>query len=237
MFLSLDRVDVQAELPDGRRLWVQTDHRTAEEIAATEALSTIAALIRCLNARRHAPSGVETVIAYSLRCEPPAFLRTAVERASGHVWLDRDPALLKQPIHPGSVDVEFVEALANASFIALAEEVAAGRRCASPMEALRAYEAELEANGFPEEDDESSFWRTILELAALTGRAIEQTNCGRWRYSPTTIGTLPLTFECSFNRERATANPLGKALKFLREKGGGDEPSAMVAMLAGAPWK
>lgn len=48
-------------------------------------------------------------------------------------------------------------------------------------------------------------------------------------------GTLPLKYRCSFEGDTATANPLGKALKFLREKGGGDEPSSLVRMLRSRP--
>lgn len=235
MFLSLDRVDVQAELADGRRLWVQTDHREHDEVAASAALSTIAALVRCLNARRHADQGVVTVVAYNAQSEPPAFLRAAVEAASGLLWVGKDVAFVNRPFVPGPVDVAIVNRLANEAMAALADDVRARRGGFAPLSTLRACEAELVSNGFPEEENEGPFWTVILELAALTAKAIQPTNGGVWRYAPTTTGTLPFTFECTFNKGPATVNPLGKALKFLRAKGGGDDPSAMVEMLAGAP--
>lgn len=234
MFLSLDRVDVQAELADGRLLWVQTDHREQEEVAANAALSTIAALVRCLNARRHSAEGAVTVVAYNARAEPPAFLRAAVEAASGLVWVGQDAAFVKQPFVPGPVDTATVNRLVNEAMDGLAEDVRARRGGFAPLSTLRAYEAELVSNGFPDEENEGPFWTVILELAALTAKAIQPTNGGTWRYAPTTTGTLPFTFECTFNQGPATVNPLGKALKFLRAKGGGDDPSALVQMLAGA---
>jgi hypothetical protein len=58
VFSSLDRVDIVLKPgPDGRKQFVQTDHRTAQEIEQEPELSVLFALIRILNPRRMADAG------------------------------------------------------------------------------------------------------------------------------------------------------------------------------------
>jgi hypothetical protein len=50
MYSSLDKIDILAEI-DGRKLVVQTDHRTAQEIEDEPELSVLFAMTRVLNAQ------------------------------------------------------------------------------------------------------------------------------------------------------------------------------------------
>jgi len=53
MYSSLDRVDILlAPDADGHPRYVQTDHRTAEEVEEEPALSILFAVVRLLNPRR-----------------------------------------------------------------------------------------------------------------------------------------------------------------------------------------
>jgi hypothetical protein len=92
VFSSLDRIDiVLTRGPDGRRRYVQTDHRTADEIEQEPALSTLFALVRVLNPKRTIEAGSpEPDVAYSVRDPPPVFLRRAIRAAGGRVVVGLD---------------------------------------------------------------------------------------------------------------------------------------------------
>ncbi|WP_438025640.1 hypothetical protein [Sorangium sp. So ce233] len=117
----------------------------------------------------------------------------------------------------------------------LAREIVAGSAATEPLGALELLELKIVRAGFPEEDDVAAFWTAILELGALAGAAIGASNGGAWFHDATGQGTLPFKYRCFFRGEMATANPLGKALKFVREKGDGEEPSSLVRTLGSSP--
>ncbi|WP_437949675.1 hypothetical protein WME98_01710 [Sorangium sp. So ce296] len=101
-----------------------------------------------------------------------------------------------------------------------------------PLRALELLELEMARSGFPEEEEDvAAFWTAVLELGALAGAAVGASNGGAWFHDVAGQGTLPLKYRCFFRGEMAAANPLGKALKFIREKGGGEEPSFLVRTL------
>jgi len=232
MYISLDRIDVQLESQNGRERMIQTDHRSADEIAARPALSTIIALIRCLNPRR---AFSELDLVYKCQHEPPVFLRDAIEACGARLWVGDDPAFLVQAAPPATIDESAVDRLANDAMHDLALEVMAGSGVSAPLEALELVESKMIDSGFPDEDDDVAFWTAILELGALAGVALGASNKGAWFHDITGPGTLPLKYSCSFQGETATVNPLGKALKFVREQGDGEEPSGLVRMLGSNP--
>jgi hypothetical protein len=93
-------------------------------------------------------------------------------------------------------------------------------------------ELEIARAGFLDEDDPVSLWTTVIELGALSAQAIGAKNGGSWAYNAKAYSVLPLTYQSTYNGEPGAINPLGKALKFIREKGGGEQPSAFVRFLA-----
>ncbi|WP_437812860.1 hypothetical protein [Sorangium sp. So ce1078] len=232
MYISLDRIDVQLESKDGRERAIQTDRRSAAEMAARPAISTIIALIRCLNPRRVYR---DLELFYNCQCEPPAFLRDAVAACGARLWVGDAPAILDQSVPQVAIDDSAVERLANGAMQELARELVAESVATEPLGALELLELKMTKSGFPEETDVAAFWTAILELGALAGAAIGASNRGAWFYDLAGQGTLPLKCRCFFRGEMATANPLGKAFKFIREKGDGEEPSLLVRTLGSNP--
>ena len=232
MYISLDRIDVQLESKDGRERMIQTDHRSLAEIAVRPSISIIIALIRCLNPRR---AHGQLDLFYNCQYQPPAFLRDAVAACGAYLWVGDDPAILDQIVLRAAIDGSSVDRLANVAMHDLALELMTGSGATEPLRALELLELRMSKTGFPEEDDVAVFWTTILELGALAGAALVVSNNGSWFYDATGQGTLPLKYNCSFRGETATANPLGKALKFVRGKGDGEELSYLVKTLSSSP--
>ncbi len=232
MYISLDSIDLQLESKDGRERLIQTDHRAAREIAARPALSTIIALVRCLNPRR---AYSEAELFYNCQHEPPAFLRDAVAACGARLWIGDEPAFLAQAFPTAVIDESAVDRLANGAMHKLAHELVAESAATEPLGALEVLELKMAQLGFPEEEDAAAFWTAVLELGALAGAAIGGSNGGAWFHDVAMQGALPLKYTCSFRGETATVNPLGKALKFLRGKGDGEEPSFLARMLGSSP--
>ena len=89
MYASLDRIDVISMGEDGRPWYIQTDHRSADEIAQAPELSTIFAVLRILNAQRLADSrGEQARISYVLSSPPPAFFIPVIAAAGGELQRD-----------------------------------------------------------------------------------------------------------------------------------------------------
>ena len=74
MYSSLDKIDAVVKSP---LRYVQTDHRSVDEIAANPELTTLFALTRVLNPRAHAETqGLQATIVYvTAQGELPACLR------------------------------------------------------------------------------------------------------------------------------------------------------------------
>lgn len=232
MYCSLDRLDIELKPRNGRARIIQTDHRTTDELLAQPALSQLAVLIRCLNPRREERP---LDLFYNFAHEPPAVVRRAVQIGAGHVLVGDDLAFVEADVTPLVPDQTEVDSVANAAFRELASQLIVQHAAPDALRCLVAMEGRLLAGGFPEETDESAFWPLVLELGALTAHAISVTNGGSWSFDVAATGTLPFVYRCSFKGELATVNPLGKALKLLRAKGGGEEPSALVKALAASP--
>jgi hypothetical protein len=229
VYCSLDRSDIELEPRNGRSRVVQTDHRTVTEMMVRPTLSQIIVLIRCLNPRRvHR----ELDLFYNFAHEPPPSIRRALDAGAGHLWVGDDASFLDADIARRDPDPASIDAFANAAFDELADGLISEPTNCDPFRCLTSMEGRLVGAGFPEQSDEESLWPTVLELGALSARAIRLTNGGSWTFDPGAKGTLPLSYICTFNGEPATVNPLGKALKFICAKGGGEEPSALVRMLA-----
>jgi hypothetical protein len=208
MYASLDRIDLISTGEDGRPWYIQTDHRSAEEIAQTAELSTIFALLRILNAQRMAESRDEQArISYVLSSPPPAFFIPVIAAAGAQAQIG-----LGEPEAPPA-EVPALDELLQEAFAALAERTAADHRVPLSMDGLAALELELTAEPLDAEEDTIGYWTTVVALGALAGEVMRTANGGHWAAGGR--GTLPIILSTRFNGEDATVNPLGKAIKLL----------------------
>lgn len=230
MFTSLGSIDIVARRKDGRAEYVQTDHRTAEEIEAEAELSVVFALVRVLNPRRMAKEGEpEPVVIYHAREEPPAFLRQAIAAAGGRLTFGNAPV-------DAVPDVEAAPPLAEvlaSAFAALARRTAEEHEVELTQEGLEVVEAALAETAGDPEEDEYEYWSAVLRLGGFGGEIIRASNGGHWAYSDS--GTLPMVLETTFRGGRATVNPLGKAIKRFGEGGEGDSLVGLVGLVCSQP--
>lgn len=227
MWASLDRIDVISAGEDGRPWYIQTDHRSADEIARAPELSTALALLRILNARRLADSrGEQASIRYALSSPPPAFLLEAIAAAGAWAQVDLDgPALA-----PG--DGSALDEALQAAFAALARRTATDHGVTVSLAGLEAVELALPATPPAAETDEIGYWTAVVALGALGGEVMRAANGGRWQ--PGGRGSLPVVLATRFNGEDATVNPLGKAVKLLAN-GEADSLAALARLIISQP--
>jgi hypothetical protein len=208
MYASLDRIDLISTGEDGRPWYIQTDHRSAEEITQAAELSTVFALLRILNAQRLAESrGEDARISYVLSSPPPVFFPAVIAAAGGQLQLD-----LGAPESPPA-EIPALDDLLQDAFAALAERTAVDHAVPLDMAGLAAVELALTADSIDAEEDEIGYWTTVVTLGALAGEVMRTANGGHWVAGGS--GTLPLVLSTRFNGEDATVNPLGKAIKRL----------------------
>jgi hypothetical protein len=230
MYASLDTIDVQLAAQHGRARVIQTDFRDQSDMLTDRHLSVVFALIRCVNPLR---SREPFSVIYNCRTEPPGFLRDAVGAAGAELWVGDDPSFLAHPRTPSAVNIPAVDKLFGDGMRELA--LAASARLADPLEALIQAEGVIKTSGAPTPSDEAAFWSAVVGLAAMAGEALRISADAVWRYNPKALATLPFTCDCLFEGDRATVNPLGKALKFIRAPSDGEEPSALVKAVLASP--
>lgn len=208
MYASLDRIDIISTGEDGQPWYIQTDHRSAEEIAQTAELSTVFAVLRLLNARRLAESqGEEASISYVFSSPPPDFLIPVIAAAGGHVQIG-----LAAPA-PQPEEIPDLGALLQDAFAALARRTAADHAVPLSLDGLAAAEQALTADPIDAEEDTIGYWTTVVSLGALAGEIMRAAKGGHWVTGGQ--GTLPVVLATQFGDEEATVNPLGKAIKLL----------------------
>ncbi len=225
MYLSLNRIDIELAAEGGRTPVLQTDHRQASEIAETRWASTIAALIRCLAPGRH---DEKMFVIYGMEHRPPPFFEAVLAAASARFWLSSQLEELKKPWEPPALNEERVSELFNEAAQHLTEQLLRATEETDPFLLLKKLEKDFETDGFPSEDNETAYFTALLQLGILAGESIRRATGGVWQYSRSTTSTFPFIFSGFFRGEPATINPLGKSMKFLDAKGGGDEPSLLV---------
>jgi hypothetical protein len=224
MYSSLDRADIVVGGKDGRKQYVQTDHRSAAEIEAEPELSVVFALVRVLNPKRmREDGGPEPVVVYSAAGEPPAFLRRAIRAAGGLITIG-------QAVEPEADEDVYppLEEVVAGAFADLARAVAAEFKVGLTADGVEAVEEAI-AEGAPDpEDDEVRYWSAVVKLGALAGEAIRASNGGAWRVVDS--GTLPFALVTTFEGGEGVVNPLGKAIK-LFENGPEDSVAALVGLV------
>jgi hypothetical protein len=236
MYSSLDRIDIVTDAPGGGRRCIQTDHRDVAEIEHEPELSTLMALVRVLNPLRFGEEGSPPPeVVYFATHQPPPFLRHALASAGAALTVGPDA-----PGTPLAYDLSLgaftpVDALADEAFAALARQTAEAAGLTLSLSGLVAYERSLVADGPPSaEDNEARYWSSVLKLGAFTGELLRGANGGRWAHSSAAPGRLPFVMLASYRGERATVNPLGKAIKYF-DHGEQDAPSALARALQSEP--
>jgi hypothetical protein len=205
MFSSLDRADIVLKPTDGRKHFVQTDHRTAAEVEEEPELSVLFALVRVLNPKRMAEKGdPEPVVLYETMHQPPEFLCRAIAAAGGRLSVARNP----QPAPAGTPPLEEI---VESAFTGLARRVAADYGIELSPQGLEVVERDLADTAEDPEEDEFAYWSAVLKLGTFAGELIRASNGGRWVVADT--GTLPFALTTTYQGAEATVNPLGKAIK------------------------
>src|SRR5262245_19694985 len=141
MFSTLDRIDIVTRGADGRKQYVQTDHRTAEEIEQEPELSILFAVIRVLNGIQMTETGAsEPVVIYIAQSQPPEFLRSAIRAAGGRVAIGKNA----QPMADVAAAPPLGDVI-NSAFTGLARRVAAEHRVELNVAGLEVVERMLAA--------------------------------------------------------------------------------------------
>jgi hypothetical protein len=208
MYSSLHRIDVMAETPNGP-LYVQTDHRSADEIAAEPEISTLFALTRILLARAYGAKqpGPAPTIVYAPIGEIPDFLVEVLASAGARLTVGDSTE------HRELAAVDVAPAtLADRAFAALAVRVQRRVGLTDPAAALKALEAETLADPPDVEDDESTYWTRVLELAAVVTEIMRARRGGHWIESER--AEIPFGFECP---NAGTLLPTNRAQRFIED--------------------
>lgn len=108
-------------------------------------------------------------------------------------------------------------ALADRAFAALAARVQRRVGLTDPAVALKALEAETLADPPDADEDESSYWTRVLELAAVVAEIIRAQRGGQWIESEG--ADVPFGFECP---NAGTMLPTNRAQRFIED---GEEES------------
>jgi hypothetical protein len=210
MFCSLDRIDALVS-GNGESIAVQTDHRTAADVAAAPEISVLFALARVLLARRHLAEqgpGPGRVV-YFAEHDPPGFLIDALA-AVGTAVVKTPPEMFRPPPPSQHAPAQ----LADQAFAGLARRVCGRMRVSDPALALHALEAEKAQRGPYRKQEEELYWTRLLELSALAGEILRRKHGASWIIDE--HGALP--FGLQIDRETQTVVLLtNRARRFLAE--------------------
>ena len=220
MYSSLHKIDVTASTPNGP-LYVQTDHRSADEIAAEPEISTLFALTRILLARAYGAKqpGPAPTIVYASIGEVPDFLIEVLASAGARLTVGDSTE------HRELAAVDIAPAtLADRAFAGLAARVQRRVGLTDPAAALKALETETLAEPPDAEDDEITYWTRVLELAAVVAEVIRARRGGHWIESES--AEIPFGFDCP---NAGTLLPTNRAQRFIED----GEQESMFHLLAG----
>ena len=175
MYSSLDKVDWIAKEP---LRYVQTDHRSNDEIEAAPELTTLFALTRVLNAQQHAASqGLSAQVVYvTVHDDVPECLRDALAATGASHQVGPSGAMRTYPRQDESADE-----LADRAFRGLAARVKRRVGLTDLATVLRALEAETRIDPPRQADDEAAYWARVFELAAVTCEIVRARSGGCWQ--------------------------------------------------------
>lgn len=218
MFAQLDRIDIVAEGDDGV-VFVQTDHRSAEEVAGSLHLSMLLAMARlqiATEAAARRESGGRVVYAAVER--PPDALCRAIAACGASLEVEHEAVALPQATRG-------LDELVDESMRFLADEVL--RREELPLDepGLIALQKRHQAAAH---DREEAYWTAFLEIAAVAGevvRALDDT--GRWVIDDKDMASVPFIFDKGDNH---LVNICGRAQRSL-DDGWQDGPHVLLGWL------
>lgn len=222
MYSSLHKVDIVAsdKADPNRKLFVQTDHRTPEEIDAEPELTVIFGLARMLLPRR-LPEAEGAVVRYvALAGAHPLVVElvaaTGATLEAAGVETSLEGVAKKKP-----------EELADRAFEGLGTKLLKEHGLSADERGLEAFERH--AAGAPTlEEDEIGYWTAVVALAAVTGEVLRAKYGGRWALDPKDYADVPFMFEPGV--EAGLVNPVGKAVKFLRY-GDAESPRQLIKLV------
>ena len=206
MYSSLDRIDIVAGDDPDKPLFVQTDHRSADEIEAERELSTIFALTKVLAPKR---MNENATVCYAPMGELPPFFEDVLGAAGAEIHeMATDDR--RAPTRSGT---ETAAELADRAFAALASQVREREGLPDGEAGLLELEDQIAGRGLdPDSDeDEIEYWTAVVELAALTGELLRSEHGGAWVIDEPNAATIPFLFRFGQN----WLNPTGKAQKFI----------------------
>lgn len=208
MFFRLDRIDaVTGDKGSGKLLFIQTDHRSAEEIRRAEDLSVLFALTRVLNPRAGGPPD-DVEVQYVCVEPPPDFLHRAVVAAGGRLHLTGQKRLPYEGV------LGSPEELADGALRRVAHRAIRERGATLSEEFLVALQRE-HAQAPGRQEDEPGYWCRTIELGAVTGELLRARFGGRWSEIQRK-GTIPFGFRIGPDDGSSPVfNAMNKAERFL----------------------
>lgn len=232
MYCSLEKLDLGIALPSGLACFIQTDHRTADEITASAPLSVLFAITRCLVAHSAAAqSGRRPFrVVYQLAADPPAFLSAAVAAAGGTIARAPDSSLASTP----ELEPRLAE-LAHWVGDAAAKRAAAvwrRERLEPTLADLRAYEGRR-YHVTDRAEDEVEYYTRIATLGALAASVlVPRLDGATWKPAASVIPFV-LSGRCN-GRDYFHIDVFGRAQRLV-EHGAGEALSALVASIFDEP--
>ena len=230
MYKSITKIDIVCKNPKGGEVYIQTDHRTPEEITQEEQMSALLAILRILSPRLYAHlNSIPCEVQYHLDLLPPLSLQRAIAAAGGTLHVGPPGETTEIILEPTPL-VPFM----NQTFADLAKRVCAEQKIACDVNGLEQLEALFfTQTGAPLAYDKDFYdggWEALLSLAAVAGEILRNPAKGQWESAENfNFSTFPLMFSVQFGENDASLNLLGKAQKFLTN-GEGDAVSALVKM-------
>ncbi len=223
MYCALDKIDLAAVV-EGRRVAVQTDHRTTEEIERDLALSVLFALTRVINARN------ECAQVHYIVTDPPARLAEALAAAGAVV----SPATTRLIVgeSPAASEHQIAE-LADACFREIAQRTATQVGTRDLAIALRMLEDQTFTSP-PSRDDPAAYWRRVIELAALAGELLRAKFGAAAHWVVNDRALIPFGFTLPSTTDSTVVFPTNRAQRVIaaRPTDGGREESLFKLLIA-----
>lgn len=210
---------------DGQKVFIQTDHRSPEEMDETPEISAVFALVRTLLPKRLGDEGHPARVRYAALAGASAGVAEAVAATGAELesMASGAPEIIAYRGTPRT-PAEIVDA----AFAALAHRVALREGLPISGEGLATFEERLRAQGLDTEEEEIEGWTGIVELAAFTGECIRRRDeGGHWsvtdelftdhdKIAPADFGLLPFVFSGKGGMVQNAAN---KAIRAMTEPG------------------
>jgi hypothetical protein len=231
VYATLDKIDIVAKAPDGLKRYIQTDHRTAQDVEATLDLSIAFALSRVLIARRLAKQDAakdgssKWVAVYQANEVPPEPVRRAIRAAGGHVSVGRERALIVDPGAPARL-----EEVIDATLVKLSRAVAVEFKVSLTLQGMAIAEKKLVAAAGDGKSDQIVYWSAVMKLGSFAGEFLRACNGGKWLASEMFLP--PFALETRHRGGRSHVNLFGKAVKRFRPNGEADTVAGMVRSIS-----